>query len=281
MPTDAPPLDAALDECMLDHKTAFYDLLTQIEIEKGQNSSLFTNDRYAKMFEVCAADRDGISTNDFKKLHKKEGFNQAYTWRKKYCVMKFGDTYAVVFREISDKDGNQPALDTFKRVAYYETLFDNIAEVHFSSNDHPKARTLSQRIRVKFGSSIPEWVQRAFTDTCPRCVEKRCRLKPTAGFQPILTRGFGRRGQVDLIDMQSMPDGDFRFLLNYQDHGIKLTWSEPIIAKRASCIAMALIRIFSMLGPPAILQSDNGSEFSGIAAGKMVPSEISDSVSTC
>ena len=60
MPTDAPPLDAALDECRLDHKTAFYDLLTQIEIEKGQNSSLFTNDRYAKMFEVCAAHRQRL-----------------------------------------------------------------------------------------------------------------------------------------------------------------------------------------------------------------------------
>jgi hypothetical protein len=50
MPTDTPPLDAALDECMLDHKTAFYDLLTQIEIEKGQNSSLFTNDRLLSKF---------------------------------------------------------------------------------------------------------------------------------------------------------------------------------------------------------------------------------------
>ena len=57
----------------------------------------------------------------------------------------------------------------------------------------------------------------------------------TAGSQPILTKGFGRRGQVDLIDFQSMPDGDFKFLLNYQDHGIKLydcrptkvRWSEP------------------------------------------------------
>ena len=26
------------------------------------------------------------------------------------------------------------------------------------------------------------------------------------------------RCQVDLIDMQSQPDGEFKFILNYQDH---------------------------------------------------------------
>jgi hypothetical protein len=58
-----------------------------------------------------------------------------------------------------------------------------------------------------------------------------------------------------------MPDGNFRFLLNYIDHGIKFLFSVPIIAKRASCIALALFEIFTIIGPPMILQSDNGSEF--------------------
>ena len=73
----------------------------------------------------------------------------------------------------------------------------------------------------------------------------------SAGHKPILTKGFGARGQVclptvcatasglaaaktcavpsvvavraqvDLIDFQSSPDGQFKFLLNYQDHGTK------------------------------------------------------------
>ena len=44
-----------------------------------------------------------------------------------------------------------------------------------------------------------------------------------AGHQPIITLGFGSRGQLDLIDMQSMPDGAFKWIMNYTDHGIKLT----------------------------------------------------------
>ena len=71
----------------------------------------------------------------------------------------------------------------------------------------------------------------------------------------------GQRGQVDLIDFQSMPDGNFKFFLNYIDHGIKFLISIPIVAKRASCIAQVLLTIFTLIGPPKILQSDNGGEF--------------------
>ena len=62
-----------------------------------------------------------------------------------------------------------------------------------------------------------------------------------------------------------MPDGSFNFLLNYADHGIKFLFSKPIKFKRASCIAVALLEIFTIIGPPMILQSDNGREFSGAA----------------
>jgi hypothetical protein len=47
------------------------------------------------------------------------------------------------------------------------------------------------------------------------------RKLPVAGIKNIVMEGFGVRGQVDLIDFQSMPDGAFKFLLNNIDHGIK------------------------------------------------------------
>ncbi len=84
---------------------------------------------------------------------------------------------------------------------------------------------------------------------------------PVAGIKPILTHSFGTRGQVDLIDFQSMPECNFCFLLNYIDHGVKFLFSIPLTCKRASCIAVALLEIFTVVGPPVILQSDNGNEF--------------------
>ena len=72
-----------------------------------------------------------------------------------------------------------------------------------------------------------------------------------AGIKNIVTEGFGVRGQVDLIDFQSMPDGEFKFLLNYIDHGIKKLTSVPLVAKHASSMAFALLGIFTEQGPPS------------------------------
>jgi hypothetical protein len=91
-----------------------------------------------------------------------------------------------------------------------------------------------------------------------------CR-KPVAGVKNIVTDGFGIRGQADIIDFQSMPDGVFKYLLNYIDHGVKKVTSIPLANKQALCVAFALFTIFTEQGPPSILQTNNGGEFSGHA----------------
>lgn len=40
---------------------------------------------------------------------------------------------------------------------------------------------------------------------------------------------------------------------------------EPLVSKRAGSVAAAVLRIFTVIGAPAILQSDNGREFSNLA----------------
>jgi len=45
------------------------------------------------------------------------------------------------------------------------------------------------------------------------------------------------------------------------DHSVKFVLSIPIVQMTGSSIAVALLPIFTVLGPPMILQSDNGSEF--------------------
>lgn len=58
--------------------------------------------------------------------------------------------------------------------------------------------------------------QELFVKCCPTCGESKPRVVKPAGHRPILTKGFGGRGQFDLIDFQSCPDGDFKFLGQYQ-----------------------------------------------------------------
>ena len=99
-------------------------------------------------------------------------------------------------------------------------------------------------------------------------------VKTTDVHQLILTRGFGSRVQVDLTKFQSMSDGEFNFLMNYQDRGMKVLLSKAIVWKRASCVAWELIDYVTLLGPPEILQADNRREFNGLAgASKVLPSD--------
>ena len=64
------------------------------------------------------------------------------------------------------------------------------------------------------------------------------------------------------MNFQSMPDGQFKYVLDYQDHGTKFCQLRPLTKKSHKAVALELIKIFSAFGPPSILQVDNGKEFS-------------------
>jgi hypothetical protein len=74
-----------------------------------------------------------------------------------------------------------------------------------------------------------------------------------------------RRGQVDLVDYQAVPDGNYKYLLTYVDHGTKFAYVRALRSKRAAEIGFTLFDIFTTIGPPSILQADNGREFFGAA----------------
>ena len=79
--------------------------------------------------------------------------------------------------------------------------------------------------------------------------------------RPILSKDLTSRGQVDLIDMQATAHRNSQWSMVYQDHFTKFCILRPLTTKRATEVAMHLLDIFLLFGAPAILQSDNGSEF--------------------
>ena len=85
-------------------------------------------------------------------------------------------------------------------------------------NDHLKAKMFHNKVNEKY-CNIPWNVCDIFTQICPHCIEKLHHNEPPAGYQPILLYGFGACGQIDLVDFQGLPDGEFKFLLNNYDHG--------------------------------------------------------------
>ena len=144
--------------------------------------------------------------------------SQVYAWAKKYELVSFKDSKVLIFKNGADGDGDTLALDQAQVVSHHGRVFADLLKIHVDGG-HCKAKTFLQRIVIAHGKSIPRWAAEAFVNCCPACVRRLPRKPSSAGHKPILTKGLGSRGQVDLIDFQSCPDGSFKFLLNYQDHG--------------------------------------------------------------
>ena len=116
-------------------------------------------------------------------------------------------------------------------------------------------------LSTKYANVMIEAIE-LYKSLCVECLKKRKR-RTVKGVvvRPILSRDYGSCGQVDLIDMQSMPNGHHKWIMVYQDHLRKYCILRPLSTKRAAEVAYQLMDIFLLFGAPQILQSDNGSEF--------------------
>jgi hypothetical protein len=138
-----------------------------------------------------------------------EGNSQAYAWLRKYDVIVLPDAVIVVLRPTKGqvRDAQLLELLALAQPSYIERVFIDLLKIH--KDDHCKGGTIIQR-GMERHRNIPRKVMKMFTDVCPHCIRLSQRKCPVAGIRNIVIEGFGVRGQVDLIDYQSMPDGDFK-----------------------------------------------------------------------
>jgi hypothetical protein len=61
--------------------------------------------------------------------------------------------------------------------------------------------------------------------------------------KPLLSKDLKCRGQVDLVDMQSLPDGDYKFIMHYQEHVTKFSVLKALTSKRAAEVGYQLLDI--------------------------------------
>ena len=142
-----------------------------------------------------------------------------------------------------------------------EETFDVVKSAHISTGHGGRDRMLKE-LQKKY-ANIPTKAVELFKSLCQECQKKRKRpMTKGVVVRPILTKEFSSRGQVDLIDMQSMPSGsNKKWIMVYQDHLTKFCILRALTSKRAAEVAFHLLDIFLLFGAPVILQSDNGSEF--------------------
>ena len=146
-------------------------------------------------------------------------------------------------------------------MATKESALDIIRQAHISTG-HGGERKTHIKISEKYGN-IPRRLVKRYIRSCERCIEKQRRSETSAGVivKPLKVEDLNDRGQVDLVDMQTMKDQGYRYILHYMEYLTKFHMIRPLKSKATNEVARELLFIFLDLGAPHILQSDNGKEF--------------------
>ena len=79
--------------------------------------------------------------------------------------------------------------------------------------------------------------------------------------KPIIPPTVGKRAQSDLIDLRTLEDNGYKYILNYQDCFSKFIVLRALKTKSAEEVCEHLISIFCEHGAPHIFQTDSGGEF--------------------
>ena len=188
-----------------------------------------------------------ISVDTKKKTHHE------YYLISKFEILQYGDVEKLTRKRLTEED-------THLYYVSIEDTFDIIKRAHISTS-HGERDRMVKELSKQYVNVTREAVELS-KSLCVVCQWKRKR-PTTKGVvvQPILTKEFSSRNQVDLIDMQSLPSGKFKWIMVYQDHLTKFCILRALSSKRASEVAYQLMDIFLIFGVPHVLQSDNGSEF--------------------
>ena len=148
-------------------------------------------------------------------------------------------------------------------MATKEEVINVIFSMHIATG-HGGEKKTHKKIQDKFANN-PRYLVQEYIKRCERCAEERRRRETASGvvIHPLTVKDLNERGQVDLVDMQTNKDGNYRFILHYIEYLTKFHVIRPLQRKTATEVANQLLLIFLDFGAPHILQSDNGREFTG------------------
>lgn len=160
-------------------------------------------------------------------------------------------------------------VGTNLRYVPVEEMFDVIVHEH-KLTAHGGRDIMHDKLKQKY-ANVTIAIIKSFVDSCLNCSLKKSKTRKGLVVKPIISPRAWHRWQTDLIDMQSQPDGPFKFIMVTQDHFSKFVFLQALTQKTAVAVAANLSICFSFLGPPAcLLQADNGREFKNAEVLRMI-----------
>ena len=137
-------------------------------------------------------------------------------------------------------------------------IFETVANCHINVGHSGRDKTWSE-VTTHYSGIKYETID-IFLKTCQNCKKRQPARNPPTG-KPIISLSCLQRVQIDLIDFRNRHYSDYSWILHARDHFSKFSWAYPMKTKTAKEVASLLLTQFCAFGPPKILQSDNGAEF--------------------
>lgn len=219
----------------------FYERLGESVSNKKDNNFYITAERYTSLLNEV---KEAKSVKVKQTVH--------YRRLKRYDILKIGGEEKLISPVSAEKE----------EILYYvcfEDLFNVTHDAHIAVGHGGRTRMIKELSR-KYKNVTVETIV-TYLRLCEICQKKQKILKKGIVVKPILHSELNSRCQIDLVDMQSNPDGDVKFIMLYQDHLTKFVLLRPLRSKTADEVAHHLLDIFTTFGAPNILHSDNGREF--------------------
>ncbi|XP_066895555.1 KRAB-A domain-containing protein 2-like isoform X2 [Kogia breviceps] len=119
---------------------------------------------------------------------------------------------------------------------------------------------MPKELQGKYGNVTKEVIVLYLT-LRKECHQKNPVSKRGLAPKPMPFKDIDSRCQVEILNMQSNADGEFKFILYDQDHLTKFIILRPLKAKQTHEVVAVLLDIFTVLGTPTMLESDSGLEF--------------------
>ncbi|XP_053612938.1 KRAB-A domain-containing protein 2-like [Plodia interpunctella] len=215
-----------------------------MEFYNSQMTSLrkpWTKSRILEVIQILKSDQAVIESGNRRNASQ-------YYWSTKYEVATFEGEECLIMKR---NNAQEPSI----QVVPVEQYYDLLSELHIEF-DHISRDRMTDILKNKY--YIPKKAVEILIALCPTCDMKRQRKKHVSKINLKNNVNLKNSARVDLIDFQSLPEGDFKWVLKYQDCSTKFLQLRPVRTDQASEIAVELVKIFLTFGPPNILVSNSG-----------------------
>jgi len=147
-----------------------------------------------------------------------------------------------------------------KIMATNESHASIVKEIHVGI--HHKGGTKTHKAVQEMYENITLATMKTVISNCVRCAEKaKKKCSRSVVVRPITVEQLNDRGQMDLIDYRTLPDGEYWWILHYKKVlTTKYSFLRPLETKEAVLVTKELRSIFLTYGAPRVLQADNGGE---------------------